>query len=586
MTDPRHAARYRKGVILGLTIAEVFALIVFLLLIMLAVHGELKRKAEEVATIARQLDALSPAQLALMADPAALDRAVRLLAVVRNFEGGTRTAEDALKALALGGVIVPKGTVQLLAQRLARLPDSELALLSEDLAFNDALRLLKAARLLPGPGPVREAETALRTLARGGDVVPAGPLRDVVATIGALPQHEAAQLASDVAAAGGAQMLRRLASLPGGLPAVAAAVEKLSLGGILLPPPPPGSDAHMDLLANALVALPADALRALAEGPPIGRLAQLSELIPANKFDLIAALMTEADALPGGLEAAGLAISSLAAGGRIIDSGSMSTALAGLEALATDDRERFAADGGIEEAATYLAALADLTAPQREAALAEVSRGDLVDALAREAEVSASDRLEQALGQARARMAEAVGAKLAAVVARSDGVVDASDGAITFSRDTLFGQGEDSVGPAQARVLDEICAPWIEALCSSSGNVIGEIRIEGHASSEWDTDSERIQAYLKNLELSQKRASAVLAYCLGKMSGPIAMVDWARGRMVAIGHSSSRVILDPATGAEDRELSRRVVLRADIDRDRLLDQDAGARSTAPACSGG
>lgn len=492
MTDPRHAARYRKGVILGLTIAEVFALIVFLLLIMLAVHGELKRKAEEVATslverqgtgaaarlvqaaermsggleaattaiaalnaggtltpagdlstIARQLDALSPAQLALMADPAALDRAVRLLAVVQTFQGGTRAADDALKALARGGIVVPKGTVQRLAERLARLPDSELALLSEDLAFNDALRLLKAARLLPGPGPVRDAETALQTLASGGDVVPAGPLRDVVASIGALPRHEAARLAADIAAA-----------------------------------------------------------------------------------------------------------------------------------------------GGIEEAATYLAALAALTTPQREAALAEVSRGDLVDALAREAEVSASDRLEQALGQARARMAEAVGAKLAAVVARSDGVVDASDGAITFSRDTLFGQGEDSVGPAQARVLDEICAPWIEALCSSSGNVIGEIRIEGHASSEWDTDSERIQAYLKNLELSQKRASAVLAYCLGKMSGPIAMVDWARGRMVAIGHSSSRVILDPATGAEDRELSRRVVLRADIDRDRLLDRDAGARSTAPACSGG
>ena len=43
---------------------------------------------------------------------------------------------------------------------------------------------------------------------------------------------------------------------------------------------------------------------------------------------------------------------------------------------------------------------------------------------------------------------------------------------------------------------------------------IEEIRIEGHTSSEWNKDDDNLQAYFKNMSLSQARARSVLEYCM------------------------------------------------------------------------
>lgn len=85
--------------------------------------------------------------------------------------------------------------------------------------------------------------------------------------------------------------------------------------------------------------------------------------------------------------------------------------------------------------------------------------------------------------------------------------------------------------------------------------VIREIRIEGHTSSEWNADSSPLEAYFLNMELSQERTRAVLhfAYRLEELREE----RWFRDRVAAVGLSSSRPVLDPQ-GRENPEASRRV----------------------------
>ena len=92
-------------------------------------------------------------------------------------------------------------------------------------------------------------------------------------------------------------------------------------------------------------------------------------------------------------------------------------------------------------------------------------------------------------------------------------------------------------------------------------------QIEGHASSEWRADTAASEAYLNNLDLSQRRSQSVLRTCLTMASVP-GVEDWAREHLVAVGFSSARPIL--FEGAEDRAKSRRVVFSIDVDRSRVL----------------
>ncbi|MFN4262114.1 MAG: OmpA family protein [Thioalkalivibrionaceae bacterium] len=84
---------------------------------------------------------------------------------------------------------------------------------------------------------------------------------------------------------------------------------------------------------------------------------------------------------------------------------------------------------------------------------------------------------------------------------------------------------------------------------------ITEIRIEGHTSSEWAGADDAITAYLNNLDLSQARAAAVVRHAAAHRA--VRDAGWFRARLVGVGYSSSRPMLDKQ-GQESPSLSRRV----------------------------
>lgn len=89
------------------------------------------------------------------------------------------------------------------------------------------------------------------------------------------------------------------------------------------------------------------------------------------------------------------------------------------------------------------------------------------------------------------------------------------------------------------------------------GDVVKEIRIEGHTSSEYEAAENEDDAYFKNMELSQGRTREILQYVLTLPQR--AGYQWARERITANGLSSSRLIKEG--GIENKERSRRVEFR-------------------------
>jgi outer membrane protein OmpA-like peptidoglycan-associated protein len=167
---------------------------------------------------------------------------------------------------------------------------------------------------------------------------------------------------------------------------------------------------------------------------------------------------------------------------------------------------------------------------------------------------------------------EALGAALQAeigeTVAAFKGEISET-GVITFPESVVFSKNSAEVSPALKAFLKMACEPWLRVLKESSVP-IEEVRIEGHASSEWGRGSSVDDAYLGNLGLSQQRSQSVLLNCLGHIRSE-EIKTWARSHLVAVGHSSSRPILDPA-GNEDPGKSRRVVFQATPDRKEVLDE--------------
>jgi len=167
----------------------------------------------------------------------------------------------------------------------------------------------------------------------------------------------------------------------------------------------------------------------------------------------------------------------------------------------------------------------------------------------------------------RDRLGERLARQRALSVATRDAIGDlveglggqiAENGVITFPDDILFTQGSSTPTPALHNFLAQACLPWFEAM-RALGFDVQEVRIEGHASSDWIGVSPEV-AYFNNLNLSQQRAAAVLRMCL-ENAGAGDTGRWARERATAVGYSSSRPILD-ASGQEDSNRSRRVVFSA------------------------
>jgi len=100
-------------------------------------------------------------------------------------------------------------------------------------------------------------------------------------------------------------------------------------------------------------------------------------------------------------------------------------------------------------------------------------------------------------------------------------------------------------------------------------NNIEEIRIEGHTSSEWDSDTGGKDPYFLNMELSQNRTRSVLEFGLGLINDA-EMKKWAKEKITANGLSSSKLIIG-IDGREDKEASRRVEFRVRTDAEKRIE---------------
>ena len=164
------------------------------------------------------------------------------------------------------------------------------------------------------------------------------------------------------------------------------------------------------------------------------------------------------------------------------------------------------------------------------------------------------------------KFSKALESRLGDVVRSVGGSLDAATGDVTLPETALFEQGSATLTSTTKKVLNAFCRPWL--LTAKAAVDIDQLKIEGHASSEWNQGDSDHYAFVQNMHLSQVRASRVLEYCLGNADDET-LARWARARMIATGYSSAKVIRNDK-GDELPSQSRRVVFRARMDDSQLL----------------
>ena len=98
---------------------------------------------------------------------------------------------------------------------------------------------------------------------------------------------------------------------------------------------------------------------------------------------------------------------------------------------------------------------------------------------------------------------------------------------------------------------------------------IEEIRIEGHTSSEWNKNDDNLQAYFKNMSLSQARAKSVLEYCM-LLNSMDDYRDFLIEKATANGLSYSHRIIED--GKENYNKSRRVEFKIKTTAEAHMDE--------------
>lgn len=140
-----------------------------------------------------------------------------------------------------------------------------------------------------------------------------------------------------------------------------------------------------------------------------------------------------------------------------------------------------------------------------------------------------------------------------------DAVIDHDQLSFEFqSPEVLFKIGEVALQPRFVDILDDFFPRYLEVL-KRLGNIVAEVRIEGHTSSDWAMDASEAEAYFNNMALSQGRTRSVLEYVYN-LPDVIEDRAWMKSNIVAVGFSSSRIVFD-IHGREDQDASRRVVFR-------------------------
>ena len=129
--------------------------------------------------------------------------------------------------------------------------------------------------------------------------------------------------------------------------------------------------------------------------------------------------------------------------------------------------------------------------------------------------------------------------------------VDEKTGGITMDSSILYEYNADELKDSGKKFLTEFLPRYVKILMSPEYRpYVSEIVIEGH------TDTQG--TYLFNLDLSQKRAYSVAAYCMSDEAG---LTEDEREELQSVLSSTGRSYSDPvykADGTEDAEASRRV----------------------------
>lgn len=89
------------------------------------------------------------------------------------------------------------------------------------------------------------------------------------------------------------------------------------------------------------------------------------------------------------------------------------------------------------------------------------------------------------------------------------------DNRVVFhSPDVLFSVSSSNIEDKFKNILQDFFPRFLKVLRSEKfADKVQDLRIEGYTSSEWATATSLEESYLKNMQLSQKRAYAVLLFC-------------------------------------------------------------------------
>ena len=130
--------------------------------------------------------------------------------------------------------------------------------------------------------------------------------------------------------------------------------------------------------------------------------------------------------------------------------------------------------------------------------------------------------------------------------------------------EVLFDKGDAAVKPEFQAILDDFFPRYIGIITREKyRDDILEVRIEGHTSSAWYGAASDDEAYIRNMELSQKRTRSTLGFVL-ELPEVSTNKDWLKSHLTANGLSSAKVIRN-ADGSENEERSRRVEFRVRTD---------------------
>ena len=124
----------------------------------------------------------------------------------------------------------------------------------------------------------------------------------------------------------------------------------------------------------------------------------------------------------------------------------------------------------------------------------------------------------------------------------------------------LFRAGKSDISTKFQEILSDFWPRYVTVL-QEYDDVIREVRIEGHTSSEW-ANADLEESYFNNMELSQSRTRAALESCYSLT--PTASLHWVRSNVTANGMSFSKLIIGQ-DGTEDILQSRRVEFTVVVD---------------------